>query len=182
MLTTANADEQQAPTNKGLPTITLPPITLPPITIHDVITIRPPAVTLPPVTIPGPTTTVQGPRETITIHDTKTVTVTNRATEKSTATERATERRTDRSVVTETAKPDQDDPLPPDSGGNGVDFGDDDITVVEIGVVSLSAIVALGLGLLLLYIGYVIGYKDKERKDTNFMRSLLDASRLRRRS
>ena len=43
---------------------------------------------------------------------------------------------------------------------------------VGVGVVSLLALV--GLIMIAMYGGYAIGYKDKEKKDTNFMRALLD--------
>jgi hypothetical protein len=37
----------------------------------------------------------------------------------------------------------------------------------------------MGLFLVGMYAGYVIGYKDHEKRDTHFMRSLLDSIKVR---
>lgn len=89
-------------------------------------------------------------------------------------------------VVTETAttgqtpRPDgkvkADDEKKPDP----IDFTDGETTIVEAGIGVLSLIGLMVLLLLALYGGYVLGWKDKESKDTDFIGALLDQSKLRR--
>lgn len=156
-------------------TIGLPTITLPPITIKDVITLRPDPVTLPPVTVtlPGDRVTVTKDRteyvtktKTVSPRNTKTVTVRPTA-----PTQRVTERTTKNSkpgpTVTETVT------TSPEHRSGPVDLGDDKVTFVEVGIGLLTIIVIGGIMVLLLYAGYIIGYKDEERKETQFMKSLL---------
>lgn len=61
----------------------------------------------------------------------------------------------------------------------GIDFSDGINTPAEVGLSTLTLLGLMGLILLGLYGGYILGYKDKERAETNFMRALLDASKLR---
>lgn len=156
-----------------LPTVTVqgPTITLPP-------------VTLPPITLPAETVTVQVPggTQTVTLPPGDTETVTEEAT------------------VIVTAEPDNSQPSslpsvsPSETGQNPpgddiivdnddddpplVDLGDGKTTIVEAALGLFATIALVGLMLLTLWAGYVIGYKDKEKKDTSFMRSLLEQARL----
>lgn len=89
-------------------------------------------------------------------------------------------------VVTETVRTRQtprpdgkvkaDDEKKPDP----IDFTDGETTIVEAGIGVLSLIGLMVLLLLALYGGYVLGWKDKESKDTDFIGALLDQSKLRR--
>jgi hypothetical protein len=51
---------------------------------------------------------------------------------------------------------------------------------VEAGIGLLTLLALIGLILLGMYAGYILGYKDKERKDTDFMRALLDSVKTRK--
>jgi len=68
----------------------------------------------------------------------------------------------------------ESDTMEPDTGP-AIDFGDGDTTPAEVGIGILTLLALVGLILLALYAGYILGYKDKERTDTNFMRALLDS-------
>lgn len=92
-------------------------------------------------------------------------------------------------TVTETATPTRQEPKKDATMSSGdsqdffspeIDFGDDRVTAGEVGISLLSLLLLMALALLALYTGYVLGYKDKERKDTHFMRALLEAASLRR--
>lgn len=63
--------------------------------------------------------------------------------------------------------------------GGPIDFGDDTASPAEVGIGILSVLAAVALILAALYGGYVLGYKDKEGKDTDFMRTLLDTAKRR---
>lgn len=172
-----------------LPTITIkgPTITLPPL---PPVTIRPPRVTET-VTVPGPTTVVtQAPGGTETVYVVETVVgptsnVTVSTTETTTArpsdgpTQTVTEQTETTVTASPTRQPEPDDgkvePEPP-----AVDLGDGKTTIVEAGLGVLSLLALVGLILLGLYAGYVLGYKDRENKDTKFMRALLEQASLRR--
>lgn len=154
-----------------LPTIQLPgaTITLPNQT--ETVTVRPE-----PITVPGPTTTVtkttqpnvepriiQGPTRTVTASQTVTG---------PTATSTAT--------VTATPTPSRQ----PVSDGDTMESPDEEDSVVVIPELDLSFPEAVGLGLLSvlaiallillgMYSGYYIGYKDSEKQEAKFLRSLL---------
>jgi hypothetical protein len=59
---------------------------------------------------------------------------------------------------------------------------DNHITAAEIGLGIGFIFTLMGLFLVGMYAGYVMGYKDKERKDTHFMRSLLESIKVGNRS
>lgn len=128
-------------------------------------TVTPPPVT---VTVPGP----PGPTQTVTeTSQPETVTATPDAVPDETVTE------------TTTVSPSETGQDPVDDGTLGdnepddtsdIDFGDGDITIEEAGIGILTLLALVGLLLLSMYAGYVLGYKDKEAKDTRFMRALLD--------
>lgn len=61
-----------------------------------------------------------------------------------------------------------------------VDLDDGEVTIVEAGLGTLALLALMALILVGMYAGYYLGYKDKEQKDTDFMRALLDAAALRR--
>ena len=88
------------------------------------------------------------------------------------------------SVVTQTVgqEPTQRDRIAPDNEDkpDPIDFGDGETTIVEAGLGALSLFGLVALLLLALYGGYVLGWKDKESKDTDFIGALLDQSKLRR--
>lgn len=149
------------------PTVTLPPITVPgPVAT---VTIRPPTQTET-VIVPGPetTVTVPGPEST--------VTVTPRAEPTPDAVPTETVTITPRQTLSPSDTLEEDD----DSGffEPEVDFGDGETTIGEVGIGTLTLLALVGLLLLTLYGGYILGYKDKERKETNFMRALLDQSKI----
>lgn len=148
----------------GLPSAPVITVTVPPVPIE----VPGPTVTVtavpPPVTV---TTTVPGPGQTVTV------------------TEPAAQGPTPDSVPgpsteTVTVSPAGQDPV---EGGTivdntprrpPIDFGDGTTTIVEAGIGVLTLLALVGLLLLTMYSGYIVGYKDHERKDTNFMRALLD--------
>lgn len=66
-------------------------------------------------------------------------------------------------------------------GGIRIPFTEHANPAVKVGLGALAAVVIVGLILIGLYLGYTIGWKDKERKDTNFMRAVLEQSTLRKR-
>lgn len=92
-------------------------------------------------------------------------------------------------TVTETTAPQQARQAPPEDatidGDTGffrpdIDFGDDEVTAGEAGIGLLSLLALLALILFAMYGGYVLGYKDKERVDTDFMRALSESIALRK--
>lgn len=176
------------------------PVPGPTVTVQPDTIVR--TVTPPPIvrteTVPGPTETVTirvpGTNETVTGAPapqptaTKTVTVPSapqsagpqnpsttvtertrspRATETATAT--ATE------TVTRQAEPERGT-LDPDTGffSDDLDFGDGDTTAPEVGLGLVAMLAIAGMGLFLLYLGYILGYKNSEKADTDFMRALRD--------
>jgi hypothetical protein len=165
------------------PTMTLPPITLPPVTLPPR-----PAVT---VTVPGPTSTatktvkpapivrfqrvfVPGPTSTATVAGPvvrKTVTITP---EPSLTTQTATVTQT---ITASPTRQNQD--------GDATLSGENDKRYI-LGPFGLSGPEAIGLGFATLLAisglivagmigGFWLGYKDKEQKDTKFLRALLDS-------
>jgi len=69
-----------------------------------------------------------------------------------------------------------------DSGffSDEVDPGDGETTVAEVGIGTLTLLALVGLLLFTLYAGYIMGYRDREAKDTNFIRAVLDSSKISR--
>lgn len=128
------------------------------------VTVRPPAQT---VTVPGPGGSTA----------TQTITATPKAGPTSTATDSSTVSNTETGQPT----PRTGTIIP---GGTvdypAVDFGDGHTTVVEAGIGLLALLALIGLLLLAMYAGYALGYKDRERKDTDFMRALLDSVKTRK--
>ena len=150
-----------------LPTITIKPdpIIIPGPT--ETTTIKPPPVT---VTVPGP----EAPQETVTVTpEPEVVTETPDAVPEETVTETTS--------PSPTGQPTDDGgTIAPDDNGESdffspdIDFGDGNPTVGEVGLGILTLLALVGLLLLSMYLGYILGYKDKERKDTDFLRALLD--------
>jgi hypothetical protein len=144
--------------NQLIPVPTVPPITIP--------------TTLPPITelIPGETVTVPGPTKTKTVQGptkTKTITTpTQTVTENSTVTADPTGQPGGNSGTIGEVDP-----------GGTVDFGDNDVTIQEVGIGILATIVFVALLLLTLWMGYVLGYKDADRENARFMDALLDLTR-----
>lgn len=141
-------------------TVTPDPVTLPGPT--STTTVHPPPVT---VTLPGPVTTttaMETPQPQI-------VTVTPDAVPPVTQT-------------TTIDNPSTGQPTPSHGtiGTNeskdipAIDFGDGHTTIIEAGLGFLTLLALVGLLLLSLYAGYILGYRDRERKETDFMRALLD--------
>lgn len=158
------------------------------------VTVRGPTITLPPVTVPGPTVRVPGPTvtapgetrtvevpggtETVTLPgETVTVQVPN-------GTQTVTpEPRTIGPVAPSESPTTRQDPSPdgtivPDKKTDSVDLGDGKTTKTEVGLGILGILVLIGLALLAMWAGYTLGYKDKERKDTNFLRALLEQTKM----
>lgn len=108
------------------------------------------------IRVPGPTIRIPGPTETVT--ETTTITAS----------------------PTGQAVPEDGSVTPDAEEGPAIDFGDGDTTIEEVGLGLLSIIALVGLLLLALYGGYVLGWKDKEKRDTDFMGALLDQAKLRR--
>ena len=136
------------------------------------------------VTVPGPTRTVT---ETVRVPG-PVVTRTAQPGARPTAT--ATETVTASTIITAKPAPQttrqtpvEDDTIE-DSDGflffPDVNFGDERVSAGEVGLSLLAVLGLAGLILLAMYGGYGIGYKDKERRDTNFMRALLESTKLRR--
>lgn len=125
-------------------------------------TVTPPPVTVT-TTVPGPTVTQTAAPETVT------------ATPDSVPDETVTE-----TTSVSPSETGQDQSGDGTLGSNesddtpAIDFGDGDITIIEAGIGFLTLLALVGLLLLTLYAGYILGYKDRERKDTDFMRALLD--------
>lgn len=149
--------------NQTIPLPQLPPITLPPVTLPG----QPPIT----IRIPGETQTVRPPPVTKTVTpDGPTATVTDRVpnrTQTVTVTPGAT------SDVTpggqdggegDTIEPEENDPI---------DFGDDDVTIQEVGLGTLAIFLLVGLVLLAMWGGYYIGYRDADRENADFMDALL---------
>jgi hypothetical protein len=135
------------------------------------VTVRPPAQT---VTVPGPggstvTQTVRPAPQTITASPNAgpPSTVTNTSTVSSTETRQNPHR-------TDTIEPGGTVEIP------SIDFNDGHLTTPEASIGFLTLLALVGLLLLAMYAGYVLGYKDKERKDTDFMRALLDSVKIRK--
>lgn len=146
------------------------------------VTVKGPTVTLPAATVtvnvPGPTKTVTIPGGTQTVTTTVTEEVSNgNPTETVTVSPEPSSLPT--ATVTETGQSPPGDGTIGDDGPT-VDFGDGTTTIVEVGLGLLATIALVGLLLLALWSGYYIGYKDKEKKDTSFMRALLEQVTLRR--
>lgn len=158
-------------------TVTAPPIRIPGPT--QTVTVRPPRAT---VRAPGPTVRIPGPTQTVTV-----------VPEVPQPTGQPAPTRTVTETVTPTPTPppaprqeaDQTDivrPEPSEDGFFRFDFDpfDDEVTAGEV-TVGLGAILGLlGLILLALVAGYILGYKDKEKKETDFMRALLERAKTRR--
>lgn len=153
------------------PTVTLPPVTLPPITVPGPTR----TVTLPPVVVPGGNETVTLPGNTVT----ETVIVTDEETKTIKPDPQSSQPTT---VVTETGtgqNPPGDGTIEDnDMGDPTINFGDGHTTVVEAAIGLLTTLLLVGLLLLTMWAGYILGYKDKEKKDTRFLRALLDQVRL----
>lgn len=160
-------------------TITLPPVTLPPAT-----------VTLPPVKVPGPTEIIRipgptqtvrvplpgetatvripGPTETVTVRPNnpepselprETVTVTAEPTGQPTPS---------RATVTETPEPETETVTETETRTQTETI----VRNIVLGTLALLALAALGI--LALWLGYILGYKGAERKEARSLRGLLD--------
>lgn len=167
-------------------TVTVRPPPLPPVTV----TPRPRATVTEKVTVPGPTKTVTAhPRANDQSRvappaPTKTVTVSPPAPTRTALPEPV-------STVTETVRPSPTgqtptatvtiEPKPRDNASGDLDFSDGRVTLVEAGIGLITILALVGLLLLALYAGYVLGYKDKERRETDFLRAVLDSAKIRRR-
>lgn len=173
------------------PPVTLPPVTLPPVTLTNLVTlppvtVRPPTVTVPPVTIRPPRITITDrviiPRATQTVTDRQTVTRrpdgnSSQSNQTNTVTETVTETRqgpTDR--VTVTTSPDvvtETDTETRTTTETVVDY------VVVGGIVTLAL---AALGILAMFIGYVLGQRDAKKNEDDFLEGLLDMAKIRKRS
>lgn len=70
----------------------------------------------------------------------------------------------------------EDGTIEADSGLDfSIDFGDGEVSTGEVVLGTLATFLLMGLILLALYAGYVLGWKDKERKEVEFMRAVLDS-------
>ena len=121
-------------------------------------------------TVPGPTRIVPGPKVFVPgPTSTKTVVQTG-------PTVRVTE------TVTRQIRP---QPSTMDDGHGffepDLDLFDNHMTAADAGVGLLTILGLIGLAMAAMYAGYVIGYKDSERADTDFMRALSEQIALRRR-
>jgi hypothetical protein len=154
------------------------------VVLHEVINL--PSVTVPgnPITIrtPGHTTTVRvpGPTQTITAPgaittSTDTTTITQPAQTATvrvpgpTATQTTTVTAAPRQTATDSATI---DPTPDDS--TGIDVPGTNLSPPEaVGIGTLAIIAVACLILLGMYIGYYMGYKDSDKAEAQFYRSLL---------
>lgn len=156
-------------------TVTAPPIRVPGPT--QTITVRPPQAT---VRAPGPTVRIPGPTQTVTV-----VPEVPQPTGRPAPTQTVTETVTSSPLPAPRQEVDQSDivrPEPSEDGFFRFDFDpfDDEVTAGEV-TVGVGAILGLlGLILLSLYAGYFLGYRDKEKKETDFMRALLERAKTRR--
>jgi hypothetical protein len=158
-----------------LPTVTVAPPTV--VLPGSTITVRLPSQT---VTVPGPV----GPTVTVTAPGQPGATVTEIVpgpTSTITASQPTATKTIGPGAVSEpptpTSVPAQDRPVKFFSGD--IHPFDNKITVAEVGLGIVATLILMGLFLVGMYAGYVMGYKDKERKDTHFMRSLLDSIKVR---
>lgn len=159
------------------------------------------SVDIPPITIPGPTITlppIPGPTKTVTkpAKPAKTKTVTAPAKPAKTVRVTVTQPPPPAKTVTATRiirepaavvtrqviiKRDTIEPAPKTVSPPAVRLGDGEVTFVETTLTLAALLGLMSLGLLAMYVGYILGYKDKERKDTNFMRAVLEAAAIKRR-
>jgi len=161
--------------NETFPLPTGPAVTLPPL--------PGPTVTLPP--LPGVTVTIEAPVETSTIEvpvpgPTQSVTVTAApgAPETITVTETVTEESSPTSLPSSTGQVDNEDgTLVPDTAPEAddplVDIPDIDSPAEAVAWGAGLLAVLTGLALLFLYIGYVIGYKDSDSANADFIAAML---------
>jgi len=168
----------------GLPIVQVP---LPTVQVSGP-TISLPPVTLPPITLPAETVTVQIPGGTETV--TQTVNVLETETLEPSVTVDNTDSLSNDtpSVLPQpTVSASETGQNPPGDGTIGteddppnVDLGDGKTTIVEVGLGLLATVGIVALIVLALWTGYYIGYKDKEKNDTSFMRSVLEQAKLTR--
>lgn len=191
----------------GLGSITLPPggvitetVTLPPVV--ETVTLPPlprATVTLPPIRIPGPTeiirlpratatVTVPGPTEfirppsdprpTVNVQPTETVTVRpNNAepSERPTATVTVTEEPTGQPSPTSGTV----EPSPESEVVTRTETRTKTETIVRnVLLGTLASLVLAGLGILAMFLGYILGQKDAKKNEDNFLESLRDSVRL----
>ena len=143
--------------------VTLPVVTLPPVTIKPpTVTVRPPQATTtvripgPTVRIPGPTKTVGVPGPTITVGPSELPTAASTATVTVTRQPR---------VSSATVEPNISDPV----------VDNKSTTVERVTKISLTLLAALIAALVFLYLGYILGFKDKSRKDAKFFDAIREA-------
>lgn len=152
-------------------TVRLPQVTLPPVEIE---------VPGPTIRVPGPTVRVPGPTQTATVYvpdGAQTVnvpgpTVTRTAQPTSGPTVSTTETVT---VSPSGQEPSDDDTLP--VRDPVVTIPDIDTVPEAIGLGLLATLGLMALILLAMWAGYIMGFKDKERKDDDFFQALLDSVR-----
>lgn len=192
---TATVTETVTETPTPAPTVTLPPLPGPTVTIsprpQPTITIPGPTATitkiLPPIIefertiIPGPTRTVfvPGPTRTVT-GPVVTETATPFPLPAKTVTATATETITERAVPTRQPPPRRDTMDDDRFFRFDIDLGDRSLSAGELGIGLLTLLALVAVVLMAMYGGYVLGYKDQEQQDTDFIRALLDRSKPRR--
>lgn len=181
-------------------TVTLPPITLPAVTVTSVVTlpaqtVRVPPVTVteivrvprvtqtiirPPVTVPGPVRTVTqvvpqpglpGATKTATVVVSREV-ISNGTAPPITREVRSTVPAGQTTVTPATVTPSKEVVRVP--GTTKVVTRNQAIGLSLLGLLAL-----MGLGWLLLWLGFVLGYKSADKENTNFLRALRDTVRRR---
>lgn len=158
-----------------------PTVTLPAATVTVPVIVPGPTVKVPGNTLALPGVTIPGVRVTETLRE-PTATVTKTVTAESIKTVTAAPRPRREPLSTPTAldtvsaagsggqESSDDDTISGEQPTTNTVYSDKEIiTTVTTGVLLLSL-----LGLLALYMGYVIGYKDRERSEKNFLSALRD--------
>lgn len=163
-------------------------ITLEPEVIVSEISVPGPTVT---VKVPGPVKVIRPPRatttKTVTLpRATATATVTRTLPPKPRATRTLTSApETTTVTATATVTPRQDTPrdgsIEPgrDFFSFDIDPSDDNLTAGEAGLGALALVGLVTLFFLGLYSGYYLGFRNKEKDDTDFMRALRDSIMIR---
>lgn len=153
-------------------------------------TIDPSVVTLPPIEIPGPTIRIPGPTETRFVRGpttTRTVTQTQQAPEQTrtitAAPETVTQSASPQAPVTETvtASPEpprqtgtEDDTMGDTEDDPAITIPETDLSTPEVvGLGTLAILIIAALIVLGMWAGYYMGYKDSDKVEAKFLKSLL---------
>lgn len=150
------------------------------------------------VPVPGPTVTIRPPRATKTIRpQPKKIIITERVTVPGPPAPRETvtlqpiippQPPAPTETVTVTVEPPTRQPVPPrDTVGEPLERPEPEVrtkteTVVRYVLLgTLVSMVLAGLGLLALFLGYLLGQRDADKNENEFLASLLDAAKIRKR-